>query len=465
MTDVDGRVVVLHGVNMVAKRPPYVPATLGFGEDDARFLANNGFRAVRLGVIWKGLEPTPGRYDDRYLDRIDQTVMLLARYGIYTLIDFHEDALNERFGGEGFPDWAVEVVGNGDGPDRPGPGTEAALLSAVDRFWTNIRGPGRVPLQERYAAATAHVARYFHQNQAVMGYDLINEPLPGHEPCRTAAADCSEFDRVAGKFQRRVITAIRKEDRRHLVWYEPNTLFNWGIPTRLPVMHDRRAGMSFHAYCPPALPGFGTCKQSMQQVLANAEARNAQTDDALFATEFGSQDPNVLNQFTDLADEHRMSWLAWAYCGCGAPTYPFPVSAHADDLVVDPTRAPTGANVVQGKVEALVRPHPMVVAGTPVAFAFDRATRTFTFSYTTGRADGDGRFDSTGCTEVFVPRLLYPDGYRADVRGARIVSRAGAGVVALRQRTDATRIFLRITPSKDGHTDLPTRASGCSADS
>jgi endoglycosylceramidase len=38
VTDATGRVVVLHGVNMVYKRPPYYPAVTGFGTDDAQFL-------------------------------------------------------------------------------------------------------------------------------------------------------------------------------------------------------------------------------------------------------------------------------------------------------------------------------------------------------------------------------------------------------------------------------------------
>ena len=48
ITDAKGRVVILHGVNMVYKRPPYYPAAAGFGADDAAFLQRNGFNAVRL---------------------------------------------------------------------------------------------------------------------------------------------------------------------------------------------------------------------------------------------------------------------------------------------------------------------------------------------------------------------------------------------------------------------------------
>src|SRR3954453_13065535 len=67
ITDAHGRVVFIHAVNMVYKRPPYYPRAIGFGADDAQFLHRHGFNGVRLGVIYKGVEPHPGRYDDAYL--------------------------------------------------------------------------------------------------------------------------------------------------------------------------------------------------------------------------------------------------------------------------------------------------------------------------------------------------------------------------------------------------------------
>jgi endoglycosylceramidase len=58
-TDAGGRVVILHGLNMVYKVGSYRPADSGFGADDARWLRRNGFNTIRLGLIYKGLEPKP----------------------------------------------------------------------------------------------------------------------------------------------------------------------------------------------------------------------------------------------------------------------------------------------------------------------------------------------------------------------------------------------------------------------
>jgi hypothetical protein len=56
-TDATGRVVMLYGFNEVAKSPPFHPAAFGFGDDDAAFLAGEGFNALRLGVDLRGLMP------------------------------------------------------------------------------------------------------------------------------------------------------------------------------------------------------------------------------------------------------------------------------------------------------------------------------------------------------------------------------------------------------------------------
>ncbi len=81
----------------------FEPAASGFSEDDAQFLAANGFNVVRLGVIWAAVEPQPGVYDTEYLASLSQTVQMLADHGIYTLLDMHQDLYSSTFAGEGAP--------------------------------------------------------------------------------------------------------------------------------------------------------------------------------------------------------------------------------------------------------------------------------------------------------------------------------------------------------------------------
>ena len=62
--DAQGRHVLLHGINLVNKNPD---AGYFFDEGPERFaaMADWGFNCVRLGVIWDGLEPEPGKGRNR----------------------------------------------------------------------------------------------------------------------------------------------------------------------------------------------------------------------------------------------------------------------------------------------------------------------------------------------------------------------------------------------------------------
>jgi endoglycosylceramidase len=179
ITDADGRVLTVTGVNMVNKLTPYTPAADGFDDADAAFLAANGLSAVRVGVIWKALEPEPGVFDDSYLASIESTVNTLGSHGIVSLLDFHQDMYNEEFQGEGAPDWAVDD----NNALTPLLGFSAnyfllpALMAAYDNFWNNASVDGK-GLQDWYAGAWQHVAAYFKASPYVLGYDLYNEPSP-----------------------------------------------------------------------------------------------------------------------------------------------------------------------------------------------------------------------------------------------------------------------------------------------
>ena len=252
ITDARGRVLILHGTNMVYKLAPYYPSGIGFGPSDAAFLRSIGFNAVRVGVIWKGLEPKPGVFDAKYVAQIKATVKMLARYGIVSLLDFHQDMLNELFQGEGFPDWAIQDGG------LPNPKlgfsnnylANPALEHALDQFFDNAAGPGGVGLQQYYAGAWADVAKAFKSVKSVLGYEIINEPFPGTlwEQC-VVLSGCPLFDARLLAFYNRVDAAIRRVDQRTLVWYEPNVIFNDGPNTALGPLNDPNAGFAFHDYC------------------------------------------------------------------------------------------------------------------------------------------------------------------------------------------------------------------------
>jgi endoglycosylceramidase len=448
VTDASGRTVIVHGTNMVYKLAPYDPSAVGFGADDAAFLHRIGFNAVRVGVIWKAVEPRPGAFDDAYLARIAATVRTLARHGVLSLLDFHQDMYNERFQGEGAPDWAVQDGGLPN-PKLGFPGNyvgDPALERSLDQFFGNATGPSGRGLQDWFASAWAHVAARFRANRSVLGYELFNEPFPGTawEQCINPSG-CPSFDARLTALYRRVAAAIRPADRRTLIWYEPNVMFNNGVATHVGALDDPHAGFAFHDYClsEPQAGSPAGCDTFDDMVFSNALGQVAQTREALMMTEFGSTtDAAYLEDVLARADRDMVPWLEWAYCGCQSPT-----DTGQAGIVVNPARPPRGANLVTGTLRALVEPYPQVIAGTPSAWSFDHSSRTFALSYSTHRAGGRGRFGRGSVTEIAAPPLVYGGRYGVRVLGGAVVSRRGASVLRIAACRRAKTISVTVRPS------------------
>jgi endoglycosylceramidase len=445
LTDAQGRVVIQHGTNMVYKLQPYYPGAVGFGDDDAVFLRSIGFNTVRVGVIWKALEPRPGSYDDRYLAQIAATVSTLARHGIVSLLDFHQDLYNERFQGEGAPDWAVLDDGLPAIPQLGFPLNYflmPALQQAFNHFWANSPGPGGIGLQDRFAAAWRHVARRFAGNRAVLGYEILNEPFPGTGFALCALpGGCAAFDAELTSFNRAIDAAIRSTDRRTLVFYEPNVAFDFGFMTNVGGLRDPRAVFSFHNYC---LTNEGSGCSSHAQPFAYAAAHVAQTHEASMLTEFGATNSaSDLGTMLTLADTYRVSWQEWAYTGYDPTT----AGGDSQAIVINPRRPPTGSNLALSTIRALVEPYPQVVAGTPLSWHFDRHASTFTLRYVVARAGGSGVFRPESVTEIAAPSLIYGRGYAATVSGGAILSARGATVLRIASCRGASTITVTVTPA------------------
>jgi endoglycosylceramidase len=412
LTDGDGRVITLHGVNLVYKNPPYFPAAGGFGADAAQYLAEHGFNAVRLGFAWSAVEPQPGSYDDGYIAQIKQTQQLLAQYKIYSLVDSHQDAFDKLVGGpwNGFPDWAAFSDGL---PVEPNPGLLGTytLSPAQNRTWVNFwhdhPASDGVGVQEHYAAMWSHVAQSFAGEPYVLGYDLVNEPWPGPRYPACLADGCPELSReVLADVEGKAMKAIRQSDSQHLLFYEPFLTTDFGPPVQLPnPTGDPRAGMSFHDYC---VEPIDTCPE-------NGFDRTRADDTVGVVTEFGVPDnPATLARITGRLDDAMASWMFW--------------SATQNQLRHHPQQPPTGPNLSNPGV---VRPYPQAVAGTPQEWQYDPGTATFILRYTTARADSGRPFGPESLTEVFLPKTDYPNGYRIDVQGAEVVSAPGADLLQL----------------------------------
>lgn len=459
MIDPQGRVVVMHGENLVAKGAPWVAINRGFNGADAAFLAKNGFNSVRLGFVWAAIEPEPGVFDDAVLGQIRTEIRLLHAHGIGVLLDSHQDMFNPKYNqGDGFPDWAI----NDDGLPNPALGfpnnylANPAEQQSWNNFWNNAPAPGdTIGVQTRYIQMWRHVVAYLAQQPGIVGYDPMNEPMPGTGAASCVAADgCGDFE--AGKlsaFYRLVTGAIRTVDRRRLIFFEPDPGFAFGASaTRVSDGKDPETVFNFHNYCLTSQAGSGAhgsdsdCSVADQQVFEHADAAGKRTGDPEFMSEFGGNTrTHELGYDLSDADQHMVGWMDWEFCGCNEPNAS--TSPTIGTLVDNERKPPSGANVNHTLLQALVRPYPQAIAGTPTSWRYDTSSRRFTLTYSTTPAGH--HLAALAPTQVFLPRLVYRAGYSARVIGGCVLSRPGVQLLEIAKRRGAKTVRLSVTPGGD----------------
>ncbi len=446
-TDAQGKVVIIHGTNMINKLPPYKPEALGFDENDLRFLGENGFNGIRLGFTWAGVEPEPGVYDDAYIDHIAELAKAAVRHGMLPVVNFHQDGYSEAYGGNGAPEWANISYGIPGLPLPPPANVLPGAAIANENFWANTAAPDGIGLQDHYAAAWQRVAARFKDDPHTV-FELYNEPSPGILDVAICALPigCPQFDLFKlAPFYTKVIQAIRAVDAQRLIFVEPSALFGLGARTWLQAIDDPQIGFAFHNYCalglvPLPLPP-QPCDLITSLTLANAQSHFDATGEPNLMNEFGAFDAdNVVAALLDRADQQMLSWMHWAYWAqdFGEPaTY---------GLINDLNAEPEGDNIKQGLLTVLTRPSPRVVSGTPQEWNWDSDTSTFQARYSTARADGSGRFADGATSDFFVHPRFYPTGYQVQVSGGKVTSPANASRLTIAALPGATEIALSVTP-------------------
>jgi endoglycosylceramidase len=489
--DSHGRVVILHGVNVVYKHAPYMAypdagKAWNFDNTDASRIQRLGFNMVRLGIEWQALEPgtggpnqpsicTPGTPGDphefnravalRYLSHVAATVNLLARHGIYTLLDMHQDVYNTNFRGEGAPNWAVctnnvpIVPLGGRWSNNYGNPT---LETAVGHFWNNdVVGN----LQGQLDLVWQTVANYFKNNPWVVGYDPYNEPFE----TATITADGSTF---TGNLQcfytgrahesflangatqltcpsdvpaQGVIPSIQAVDRRHLIFLEPDIYWVTGgnIPSQLGPLPFKRIVFNFHDYCGDRSPVTGDpvdllkCLQAEETMAAEQDVTRLSMSSAyqsngpaIFMSEFGATTSVPMVGFdTEWAGINEVGWAYWAW-----KYYADPTGSSAEALVLpDGTYSPI--------VQVLARTYPQEVAGNPQSFLFNPFTGAFSMIYTPSVAA-----QGSSTVIVIAASQHYASGWCAAVRGGKITSKPGDTHLALETVGQPLQVAVSVTP-------------------
>lgn len=280
--DAEGREVMLSGINVKSlgeywRFDPDVAPVFPLEELDADRFADIGWNAVRLVLTWSFVEPAPGQYDETYLDRVEDAIHLFESRGLYTIIDLHQDAWGPSlaaradencpegtlpaYGWDGAPEWAT-LHKNAPRcfPDHPLLGEREfspAVMQAFLAFWKDEAGPGGFGIQTRFHSMMSHLAQRFSGFDAVLGYDVMNEPNAWNaELLALVTPDKALEDQTdyLSSFYGQALKAIRDGEKKaghpnRLMLFEPSPDWaQWPGAVRPRFEHDGQVVYSPHIY-------------------------------------------------------------------------------------------------------------------------------------------------------------------------------------------------------------------------
>jgi endoglycosylceramidase len=491
LVDPEGSVVILRGYNLCTKTAQ-TPEQLGFDMRNAMLLRQSGVSVVRLGVPWVNVQPyllfvdADGdseelQYDMQFLASIKRTIKLLSEVGIYTLVDFHQDAYSAPWG-FGAPSWAM-VAGGTNTPNfawpmntfggstyvlKNGPqNIETDLNAAFDAFWTDqpvssvIRHKTNnqpFTLWETYGRMLKFVSGYLSDQQGnILGYDPINEPEPGSRwiegyiPPSDAdpspfnfANGCPEFDQfyLAEFYRRCAIPNLRLGHPDAMIWFEPNIYFDYNAPTFLDNLEVENTGFNFHNY-----DSFAPAESRFLDPVNNALNYQSSFDVPLLCSEFGGTSEMAdIQAVADINDQHMLSAIFWAWFNNAQFNFFAPGNSPNDPramgVVQQMSAELVSPNVNQAMLEILTRVYPRVTAGTPISFSTTE-TKKFKFEFSNQLPNNE---IGTGVTLIVVPAAVYPNGFDVSAPGASIVNQHGGIVEIVVDPSTPARIVVRIEP-------------------
>lgn len=378
---------------------------------DFQNIASWGFNSVRYIVSWEFLEPQSGVYDEDYVRGVVERIGWARSAGLLVIVDMHQDLYARRYMGNGTPEWAILDDGI---PFQAGtPWYVNYLAPAVERafdsFWTDRAG-----IQDHFDRAWAHLARALTGEEAVVGYDLLNEPFPGSD------VNLADFDRTRLQpFYEKLLGAILAADPDHIALVEPNAMRTnlygaSGFPSEISFSEGLLGHMAYapHFYDPNTT---ATLAYDGNRTRLDSEIRALGSDAARIGLPLWVGEWSVwggvlqagldfLADELSVLDDHLASWSYWDY-----------------NRATDDAAAP---NNVPEILAILERPQPSKVQGTLRTISFVPSSRTLTFTYR--EASGSAP------TQVLVPATDARDRVTVDpVRSYRWTDGAVAGLKIL----------------------------------
>jgi len=297
----NGTYVVFHGLDYMGLE--LHPAFYNQSLEDFDIMASWGFNLVRLPIDWSWVEPEPGVYNQSYIDQIRRVISMANRYGIYVVIDMHQLHWSPVFYvwggdnglcGDGLPSWAVPYQAQ----------TKAAEEKDKAYFWSNAT------VEEEFASMWGYVASQFANDSGVLGYDLFNEPTTP-----TNWTDQEMYQNMARVYDM-AISAIRKVDTRHVIFFESTDYDSAGDVGLMPEPYDpyHELALEVHDYYTTFVSNAVEGPFKPSGGLAAAISASEEWGIPLWAGEFGD-DPNyqLVRMPVTAFDSYGLSWCYWTY--------------------------------------------------------------------------------------------------------------------------------------------------------
>ena len=375
---------------------------------------------LRLGFHWHMIERTPGQYNMTYINILIDFVDRLNKHNVHVILDMHQDCWSPLYcGAHGLP----AAYSHGYSSDYDAHGSKAypiplltpqyapnggmsncddvdkkvfgwascyatyAIGAASQRLYDNDKG-----VLDRFGDFWKLIANKVKDFPNVIGYELLNEPWLGDAPLSFEEFIPTNhhwdlwFPTIADKnnLQKMYIelhNQIRTVDNTSVIFFEPATGGNFldAFPVGFtqgpggPEYNDRQA-LAYHVYCP--FIDSKNASSFIQHIIAELttdacdllndamyDVRHHDTKKlghAGFLTEFGNNGlgitPEILNFATKKMDEFMHGWTYWYL-------------------------APDTNMRNSTEIEALARPYPQKIAGTPTSYSYDPAKRVFVLEY------------------------------------------------------------------------------------
>ncbi len=363
LRDTRNAVVVLRGLNVAgdSKVPNFRPL------DDPKLLRafpDWGINVARLLFTWEAYEPQPGEYDESYLDYYVGVLDTLQALSVHAIVDFHQDGFS-RFTfdgcGEGMPEWTIPANIARSQPRNDASCemwgvalfADALLAGDVTQCWRGFYADQKpagslLGVRAAFLAMIGRVAARVRTHPAVVGYDILNEPLGDEQK------DLAPLYTDAAK-------ALRDQDPDAVLFISPQVFTSSGGDTELPAMTFENYVYAPHYYDSGLVIGHNWDGTSPKAAVDQMVARAASWRVPVFIAEFGGPAAaagvsDYLAAFYQELDDGLLSGAQWTF------------SAHWDPVKNDGWNLEDFSIVddqLHTRANFRVRPYVARIPGTP----------------------------------------------------------------------------------------------------